>query len=67
MARRKDVFLVNVWRDGESLGYAHAGAWRGSVEHVHTRRRLYFTDLVDLVTFLTAYTSAAPVDEHPNA
>ena len=66
MGRRKDVFLVNVWRDGGALGYARDAEWRGSVEHIHTRRRLYFTDLIDLVAFLAAYTHAAP-EEPPHA
>ena len=66
MARRKDVFLVNVWWDGGSTGYSRDAEWRGSVEHIHTRRRLYFTDLVELVAFLAAYTNAAP-DEAPQA
>ena len=66
MGRRKDVFLVNLWREGAGQGQPRAADWRGSVEHVQSRRRLYFTDLIELVTFLTGYTNAAHVesDEH---
>jgi len=43
-------------------GQPRAADWRGSVEHVHSRRRLYFTDLIDLVTFLAGYTHAGEVE-----
>ena len=62
MGRRKDVFLVNLWREGDGQGQPRAADWRGSVEHVHSRRRLYFTDLIDLVTFLAGYTHAGEVE-----
>ena len=58
MGRRKDVFLVSLWHEGAGHDQPRAADWRGSVEHVHSRRRLYFTDLIDLVTFLAGYTNA---------
>ena len=61
-ARRKDVFLVNLWREGDGHKLPSAD-WRGSVEHVHSRRRLYFTDLIDLVTFLVGYTKTAEIEK----
>jgi len=57
MARRKDVFFVSLWRDGDGL--VPTADWRGSVEHVHSRRRLYFRELIDLVAFLAGYMNAA--------
>lgn len=62
MGRRKDVFLVNLWRDGESHDQPRLTDWRGSIEHVHSRRRMYFTDLVELVTFLNGYTNAVELE-----
>ena len=56
---------MNVWRDGSSASYSRDSEWRGSVEHLRTRRRLYFTHLVELVAFLAAYTNAGP-DEAPH-
>lgn len=56
MARRKDVLLINVWRDG-------LADWRGSIEHMRTKRRRYFTDLIDIVAFLADYTNAADTEE----
>jgi hypothetical protein len=57
MARRKDAFLVNLWFERNGPGEPRAADWRGSVEHLTTRRRLYFTDIVELVTFLAGYTA----------
>jgi hypothetical protein len=54
MARHKDAFLVNLWFESGDRG-PQSAHWRGSVEHLMTQQRRYFTDIVDLVTFLTAY------------
>jgi len=62
VGRRKDVFLVNLWREGDCHDRPRAADWRGSVEHVHSRRRLYFTDLIDLVTFLAGYTQTGELE-----
>jgi hypothetical protein len=62
MGRRKDVFLVNLWRDGGGYDQPAAADWRGSVEHVHSRRRLYFTDLIELVAFLAGYTNTGELE-----
>jgi len=60
VTRRKDVFLVSLWREGDVHGALPAAHWRGSVEHVSSRRRLYFADLIELVAFLAGYTHTAP-------
>jgi hypothetical protein len=62
MARRKDAFLVNLWRELRRDESGHA-EWRGSVEHLASRRRLYFTGITDLVTFLSDYTRDATARE----
>ncbi len=62
MSRRKDAFLVNLWRELGRDDPGHAD-WRGSVEHLASRRRLYFTGITDLVAFLSEYTRDATVGE----
>lgn len=56
-ARRKATFLVRLWFEptGEVLPEHHNG-WRGSVEHLDSRRCLYFTHVTDLVAFLATET-----------
>jgi hypothetical protein len=66
MKRRKDVFLVNLWREAEEHDRPPAADWRGSVEHVRSSRRLYFTDLIELVAFLAGYTSAGELESGKN-
>jgi hypothetical protein len=55
MARHKEAFVVNRWFESRGPGKLGTVEWRGSVEHVMTQNRRYFTDIVDLVSFLTAY------------
>ena len=63
MARHKDAFLVNLWFESPGGGEPQSVEWRGSVEHLMTQQRRYFTDIVDLVTFLTAFTSRNDLGE----
>jgi hypothetical protein len=57
MARRKETFIVKLWidSDGGGTGTQRSGC-RGSVEHLATRRRLYFSEVVELVEFLSRFT-----------
>lgn len=66
MARFKDAFLVNLWFETTSDGDAAGSGWRGSVEHLASRRRLYFTALGDLVSFLSNYTASQKIDDAEN-
>jgi hypothetical protein len=50
MPSRKDAFLLNLWV--EAAGAGELAQWRGSIEHLATRQRYYFTVLADLVRFL---------------
>jgi hypothetical protein len=44
-------FVVRIWHEAvDSEG--KVTAWRGSIEHVGSARRLYFQDLDHLVTFI---------------
>ncbi len=56
MSRRKDAFLVNLWFEAEDEEAPGARRWRGSVELLSTRERLYFSDLTELVAFLATST-----------
>jgi hypothetical protein len=50
--RGRDSFLVTLWTEGTDDGSNAAPAWRGSVEHLSTRRRLYFSAPSELIGFL---------------
>ncbi len=56
MSRRKYAFLVNLWFEAEDEEAPGARRWRGSVERLSTRQRLYFNDLTELVAFLATST-----------
>ena len=60
MSSRKQAFLVKLWVDGDRdatvAAPARAGA-RGSVEHLASKRRLYFNEMAQLVEFLSTNTS----------
>lgn len=43
--RNEQLFLVRFWRE-------HDAAWRGYVEHVASKQRVYFSELSDLNEFL---------------
>jgi hypothetical protein len=56
MARRKESFIVKLWIDSDAATGAQRAGCRGSVEHLATRRRLYFSEVVELVEFLSRFT-----------
>lgn len=62
MGRHKDAFLVNLWFESGGQGGEQPAALRGSVIHLMTQERRYFTEIVDLVTFLRAYTPKSSLD-----
>lgn len=47
----KASFLVTIWSEAAE-GDAELPLWRGSVEHLASRRRLYFSSPNDLIGFL---------------
>ncbi len=49
--RTEHLFVVRVWR--ETVG-ASSEKWRGSIEHVSTKQRLFFTSLADVHDFIAA-------------
>jgi hypothetical protein len=61
MPSRKDAFLVNLWVEATEDKPAR---WRGSIEHLATRQRYYFTVLSELVRFLGHHiVEAAPRED----
>ena len=63
LSRPQHLFIVRMWSE-----MPQPGPWRGSVEHVPTGQKLYFTSLDDLNDFITlhlAVPSHSPLLEKP--
>jgi hypothetical protein len=52
------LFVVRLWQEPSHA--APPGQWRGSVEHVPSRERIYFVALVELDRFITSHTESRP-------
>jgi len=65
-ARSKDSFLVTLWTEEHDPETGAARPWRGSVEHLATKRRLYFSAPSELVGFLGSHIrkAGARADDH---
>ncbi len=48
--RPRHLFVVRLWQEPSRA--APPGQWRGSVEHVHSGERQYFSELSDLMGFM---------------
>jgi hypothetical protein len=46
--RNEELFVVRLWREQQ----APSRSWRGSVEHVGSKRRYHFSNLSDLIDFI---------------
>jgi len=58
--RSKDSFLVTLWTEArDAVGTDAASGWRGSVEHLSTKRRLYFSAPSELIGFLSSHLQRA--------
>jgi len=53
-ARPQHLFVVRLWTEAANADPLH---WRGSVEHVSTGKKIYFTSLGDLNDFITLHLS----------
>ena len=49
--RPNHLFIVRLWREP---GLGGDGPWRGSVQHVASGRRRYYSTMVDLTEFISA-------------
>jgi hypothetical protein len=54
------VFIVRMWRQG---GADSDAAWRGSVEDVRGKRRIYFTNLGSMCEFMVEQRGHATREE----
>ena len=55
MSRRKYSFVVHLWFDGDEEREFQASLWRGSIEHLPTQQRLYFSEFAEMVRFLASW------------
>jgi hypothetical protein len=47
--RVEALFVIRLWREA---GGESSEGWRGYVEHVPSKQRLYFSDFTDLTDFM---------------
>ncbi len=57
--RSEHLFIVRLWQEA---GQPPGSPWRGSVEHVPSAQRFYFTSLDDLNDFITLRLNSNPRD-----
>jgi hypothetical protein len=55
----KEAFLVNFWSESGDDGNGRSEAWRGSVVQLKTQERRYFSNVIELIAFLTAHAGNA--------
>ena len=65
MARRKEAFLVHLWFEPGDVEEPGAETWRGSVVHLATKQRRYFSDFYELLTFLAAHGASPRTRDAP--
>jgi hypothetical protein len=60
-ARSQHLFVVRMWSEthGDNLTQ-----WRGSVQHIFSGQRFYFTSMHDLNDFISLHLTA-PIEHHP--
>lgn len=56
--RTQHLFVVRMWQEADAV--TAIPQWRGSVKHVLSEQSHYFTQLPDLLNFITTVTDAAP-------
>ncbi len=47
--RVEALYVIRLWREA---GGESSEGWRGYVEHVVSKQRLYFSDLTDVIEFI---------------
>jgi hypothetical protein len=57
---RDQVFLVRMWPARQP---SERHAWRGSVQHVPSGRRLYISGLADVLEFITTELTESATEE----
>lgn len=56
--RTQHLFVVRMWQEADAV--TAIPQWRGSIKHVLSEQSHYFTQLPDLLNFITTVTDAAP-------
>ena len=62
----KDSFLVTLWSESSEGDSECLPLWRGSVEHLTSKRRLYFTGPNELISFIARYAKRASKPGKPS-
>lgn len=60
---RYHAFLLRLWVGG----HPHAPRWRASLENIHTHEHVVFTQLEDLISFLTELTQSVETPTSPTS
>jgi hypothetical protein len=55
MMRHNEAFLVRFWSEPGIDDAGRPDIWRGSVLRLDTQERRYFSNVLELITFLTTY------------
>jgi hypothetical protein len=58
--RSEHLFVVRIWQEPDRLGPERR---RGSIEHVPSGQRLYFTSLADMNDFITLRLSPVATED----
>ncbi len=61
-SRLQHVFVVRLWSE---ISDPNQAQWRGSVEHIPTGERMYFTSLVDMTDFIRFHLHTLPLPAEP--
>ena len=59
--RNQHLFIVRLWQEADAV--TATVQWRGLVKHVLTEQNHYFTQLPDLLAFISTITTPTPVAE----
>lgn len=62
---RSAAFIVRVWCESGGEVPGAVRAWRGSIEHVSTGQRVFFTELDAVIAFMRPHLVALGIEE-PN-
>jgi hypothetical protein len=62
---RYHSFILTLWQETEAASGSHP-VWRFRLEDPHTSERRGFTDMADLLRFLSQWAEMLPPEERPS-